>query len=100
MSHSPIRAPKDSRGAGDRTYLVRIRLDSDPGRELDAQEMIDYLEALRAGRVVGSADVHQLLVLALRMVSKESQNGYHRARPSVERQLVLVDLKKPGKRPL
>ncbi len=56
---------------------------------LHAEEMVNNFESFLAFRIVGSADVHDALELALRVVSKESENGKDARRSSVERQFIF-----------
>lgn len=91
---APVRCPIDLGRTRDGRDLVGVGLDLDPAGVADAEELVDDLEPLGAGGVVDPADGHHRLVLALRMVPQEREDRDDAGRCRVERQLVLVDLRR------
>jgi len=72
-------------------YLSGIRLDTDPSRLGEAEEVIHHLKPLVTLWVVSTTDVNAAFKLALRVVPQERKNRDNRARGNVEREFVLVN---------
>lgn len=87
----PIRPMEHRHGAGHSVGLVRIRLHPDPPRMLHTQQMIHDLKPFLALRVVRTADVHESLELALRVVAQKGEGGDDAAGSDVQREFVLED---------
>ena len=87
----PVCTPEDRRRARDCIDLASVGFDPDAPTELHAEKVVDNLKALVTFRVVGSADVHACLELALRVVSEERQHGDDAGGRDVKRELVLED---------
>lgn len=74
--HAPI-GPSEHRGStGHRVRLARIRLDPDSARMAgtDAQQVVDHLEALLPLREIDTANIHDALELALRVITEECEH--------------------------
>jgi hypothetical protein len=85
----PIRTPEDLHGTWHWVRLTSIRLDTNPARGLDTQQVIDYLKTLLPLREIHTANVHEGFELALRVIPEESQNGDHGGGRDVDSQLVF-----------
>ena len=57
---------------------------------LDTEQIVDDLKTLAPGRVVCSGDIHDRLVLAIRVIPQESEDGNNTLRRDVDAQFVLV----------
>lgn len=87
----PVGTPEDGSGAGHGGDLVGVGLDPEPGVVSDAKKVVDDLEALATGGVVGAGDVHQCTALRLGVVTQEGEGGDDGGWVDVERELVLDD---------
>ena len=68
LALEPIAAAEDRDGGRDGRDLISVSLDSDAGRVLDGEQVIDDFEAFGSGGEVDAADVHHLLVLGVGVV--------------------------------
>ena len=89
--HSPISSPEDRTRTWDSIRLSSIRLHADPTCVLEAQQIINHLKPLIPLREIHSRNVHNTLVLTLRMVTKESQDGNDARGTNLEGKFILED---------
>lgn len=71
--------------------LSRIRLDSDPARMLEAQQMIYNLKPLLPLREINAAKVHEAFEFALRVVAQKSEDRNYTGRGDVQGEFVFED---------
>jgi hypothetical protein len=89
--NAPVGTTEDVDDGRNRRSLVGVSLDTDAGVVANGEEVVDDLESLATGRVVGTRNVHHRLVLGVGVVAKEEHDGLDGGRGDVEGQLVLVD---------
>lgn len=96
----PVSRSEHGGCGGNGVDLIGVSLDTNTCVVLDGEEVIDDLETLRAGGVIGSADVHACAELGLSVVAEEGQGGNDGVGCDVKSELVLDDaelLNKLGK---
>lgn len=91
LSFVPIRASEYRHRARNGRYLASVGLDADTAGMFDAEEVINDFETFVAFRVVGSGDVHELLVLATAVVAEEGEDLEDGGWGAVKRKLVSED---------
>jgi len=91
--HIPVSTSEHSRSTRNRIRLPSISLDPNPPSmaRTDAQQMVYHLKPLLPLWVIHTTNVHDALELALRVISKESENRDHGRRRDVESQFILQD---------
>lgn len=87
----PVGTSEEWSGARNRRDLVCVGLNTDSRIVLDAEKIVYDFESLASGRVVCSRNVHDSLVLAIRVISEESEDWYDAFGRDVDAQLILVD---------
>lgn len=87
----PVGRSEDGGGGRNGVDLIGVGFDTDTCVVLNREKVVDDLETLRAGRVVGTADVHACAELSLSVVAKEGQCRDDGVWRNVECELILDD---------
>jgi hypothetical protein len=74
LSFIPVCSTEDRNTTWYRVRFASIGLDANPPRMLNAQQVVNHLEALLSFWEIDGGDIHDTFKLTLRMISKESQD--------------------------
>lgn len=85
----PVCSTEDRNTAGYWVRFASIGLDANPPRMLDAQQVVNHLEAFLSFWEINGGDVHDTFELTLRVISKKSQDGDDARRGDVQSEFIL-----------
>lgn len=85
----PVCSTEDGNTTGYRVCFASISLDANPPRMLNAQQVVNHLEAFLSLWEIDGGDVHSTFELTLRVISKESQDGDDARWGDVQGELIL-----------